>query len=94
MITTIIETSLPKTYQKPKPTHPWRQYNQVKITTLADTKAPLKEVITDIATHWETYEVTFTMEYEGSNLHTLSELPQEKAAAWLSGFLRKYYIGR
>jgi hypothetical protein len=91
---------LPKTYQKPKANHPWRQYRD-KILTIdveidiervpLKTVIPLREFLSDMVNNWENYTVTLNVSFEGTNQHQLKTLPANKQAAWLSGILRREY---
>lgn len=82
-------------YQKPKENHPWRKYANVK-TVRAEERTdiiPVKEFIDDLASNWPKIEVTLSAEYEGRRTFHLTELPQARAAAWIAGMLKRYYVG-
>jgi len=88
-----------KTYQKPKANHPWRQYKNKPKEEIDELDEiipqnniiPVKEFMVDLVEHWDNYEVTLTVSFEGSNQHLLKTLPQNKAAAWIAGTLKRIY---
>lgn len=86
-----------KNWQKPKPNHPWRKYsNQIRTVDVIIEKKELisvKEFIQQLArVDWFKYEIILPSTFEGSSLHFLGTLPQEKQAAWICNILRKYYV--
>lgn len=93
----------PPTYQVPRADHPWRQYTnrkpclqievEVEITPI-ETIIPVREFLNDLLSHWDNYEVSTTMTFEGTNRHYLKGLPQEKQAAWIAGALKRHYVNK
>lgn len=88
--------------QTPKATHPWR--NWVGPSNMARVKKEegereeektkglksVKVFLGEIVESWETVEIS-TYCYGREGRYKLTELPQGKIAAWLSGMLRRNY---
>lgn len=88
------EDPRPKTYQKPKEGHPWRQYDKTQNRPEPKTREdiiPLKDCLVQIVENWDRVEVTY-MSSMGDRTYTLSQLPQKKAAAYLCGLLKRNYV--
>lgn len=91
-------------YQVPKANHPWRNWvgprDQSKTESVLPKEEkksnglkPIQVFLTEITQSWDTVEIT-TFSYGREGRYKLSELPQDKIAAWLSGLLRRnYYAG-
>lgn len=81
------------TWQKPKSSHPWRQYIDRKVEIEIKEEKHQKQVkvfIKELAESWDSIEViTSVSGREGR--WKLVELPQAKQAAWLSSFLKRNY---
>lgn len=77
---------------KPGPNHPWRQYRSTKVITECEGKVHVKMFLKTLVESWDTYEIITTHQFEGSNRHKLTTLPQKKIAAWLAGVLRRNYV--
>ena len=80
-------------FQIPKASHPWRQYanKSREAEEVADNHTkPLKQFMTEIITAWDSVEITTTA-YGINDRFKLGELPDYKAAAWLSGILKRHY---
>ncbi len=87
---------MPKsTKQTPKSDHPWRQYaNKKKPKTDKEEIVGIitvEEWVRDLGQGYKEREVSLTVSFEGSKLHKLKNLPQEKQAAYIAGFLKRNY---
>lgn len=81
-------------YQLPKKDHPWRtgrmeDFSGNKVKEKKKIKA-LKIFIQEIGESWDTITVVTTTS-TGYGEYTLSQLPEEKQAAWLAGVLKRNY---
>ena len=83
-----------KTWQKPKESHPWRQYKdkvvKIEIEDRTDIVG-LREFLYDIIENWDRMEVTMFGSM-GDRTYTLGSLPQRKAAAYIVGIIKRNYI--
>lgn len=87
----------PKTWQKPKPDHPWRQYSNTKTTTKEEPRndiIPVKQWLEELLDVWDKKDIDLDKEYERSQTHKIATLPQAKQAAWIAGMLKKYYVNK
>lgn len=86
------ETGKPVTWQKPKSTHPWRQYqNRIKPESDRIDIIPLKEYLENIIDNWDNIEIT-TFGDMGDRTYTLKTASQKKAAAYIVGVLKRNYV--
>jgi hypothetical protein len=86
------KTGKPKTWQKPKADHPWRQYNNKrKPAKDRGDIIPLKEYLESLVENWDKMEVT-TFGDMGNRTYTLKTASQKKAAAYICGVLKRNYV--
>ena len=84
-------------YQKPKPDHPWRtnkSYLSVELKSIKKEKKKIKSVklfLEEILESWDDVNI-ITSAYGREGRFNLSELSDQKVAAWLSGLLRRNYV--
>lgn len=87
------ETGLPRTWQKPKENHPWRQYENRKVNQVEEPRdvVGIKDFLKGVVDNWDKVEVvSFTA--MGDRTYTLSQVSQKKAAAYICGVLKRNYI--
>jgi hypothetical protein len=88
--------NIPKTFQVPKSTHPWRRYTNtitsIKVEVEETTYIPVREFLANIVGNWDHCEIVLPSEFEGSYKHFLRNLPQSKQASWIAGMLRRAYV--
>jgi hypothetical protein len=81
-------------WQLPKKDHPWRTGKMSDMEGAQPKKErkvkQLKIFIQEIAESWDEVRVV-TTSTSGYGEYTLSQLPQEKQAAWLAGILKRNY---
>lgn len=86
-------------YQVPKADHPWRRYKDrfddkgdelEKLKQKEKKVKPVKKFLSEIVESWESVEVV-TNVYGREGRFNLTELPQEKIAAWIAGMLKRNY---
>lgn len=91
-------------FQIPREDHPWRSWKgdpekarTARETAVAEEAAveskglkPVKVFLEEIVSSWSEVEV-ITSAYGREGRYRLSELPQSKIAAWISGILRRNY---
>lgn len=85
------KTGKPKTWQKPKANHPWRQYKDKKTSKDRNDIIPLKEYLESLIDNWDRMEVT-TFGDIGDRTYTLKTSSQKKAAAYIIGVLKRNYV--
>lgn len=78
-------------YQVPKTDHPWRRYKD-RFEPKPEKKVSIgvKMFVTELSETWDNIEV-ITTSYGKEGRYLLSELSQDKQAAWLAGLLKKMY---
>ena len=83
-----------KTYQKPKPDHPWRQYpNKIKVEVEVELEIiSVKEYLTSLVNNWDKVEVSTKIPGLGFRTYSLSQLSQKKVAAYIAGKLKQHYV--
>lgn len=80
-------------FQVPKKDHPWRRYKDRKTPSFETEKGkvkPIRVFLREIVEAWDRVEV-YTSAFGRDDRFKLTELPQQKIAAWLSGILRRNY---
>ena len=86
------KTGKATTWQKPKDSHPWRQYKDKKVEEPDRTDiVPLREFLKDIVDNYDTIEIT-TFGDMGNRTYTLATASQKKAAAYIVGVLKRNYV--
>lgn len=86
------EDQKPKTWQKPKANHPWRQYQNKKKPDVDRVDIiPLRDYLQEVVDNWDKVEIT-TFGDLGDRTYTLSAASQKKAAAYICGVLKRNYV--
>jgi len=86
--------SRPKTYQVPKPNHPWRQYANKKRGRVQERTdvIHIREFLGSMVENWDTYEIYIRRDIGGGGFRKVKGLPQRKIATWLASMVKKTYV--
>lgn len=85
----------PKTYQVPKPDHPWRQYANKRKPGRKPERTDvvhIKEFLEQIVENWDSYEIYVRGEVSAGGFRKVRTLPQKKVAVWLTSIVKKTYV--